>query len=334
MSAIANSISRLSSVPALYNTSDRIPEENIIKPKILFNDFVIEYLVRNAKRRSENYKRMYLNMLNQVDDFCKKNGIRNLYTNDIDMEFCENFVCYLQADRNLMQNTIKGTLEKLHAMLHKAALRGYPVNNTHDEVNISEEEVGAVYLSEEDITRLYYFKGLTRFQQEVLDHFIIGCCTGLRYSDYSRLNESNFDRESNFITIKTKKTGVVITVPMHKFVRTILKKYDYNLPKPRCNQYFNVAIKNICKKVGFVEPILWERTVGNKVVIKSMQKWEMISSHTARRSFATNMFLRKDIPVQRIMMITGHRSDRSFMKYIRVTREENAFTLQGHPFFQ
>jgi integrase len=121
---------------------------------------------------------------------------------------------------------------------------------------------------------------------------------------------------------------------MHKFVKSILKKYDYNLPKSRCNQYFNIAIKNICKKVGFTDPVLWERTVGNKVVTKTKQKWEMISSHTARRSFATNMFLRKDIPVQRIMMVTGHKSDRSFMKYIRVTREENAFTLQGHPFFQ
>lgn len=333
MGSLANSISRLSSTPTLYNVNDRIPEENIIKPKRLFNDFVIEYLVKNAKRRSENYKRMYVNMLNQVDDFCKKNGIKELYTNDIDVEFCENFVCYLQSDRNLMQNTIKGSIERLHSMLHKAALRGYPVNNTHDEVNLEEEEVGAVYLSTEDIIRLYHFKGLTRFQQEVLDLFIIGCCTGLRYSDYSRLNEGNFNKESNFITIKTKKTGVVITVPMHKFVRAILRKYDYKLPKPRCNQYFNVAIKQICKKVGFTESVLWERTVGNKVVVKTMEKWEMISSHTARRSFATNGFL-AGIPAQRLMQITGHKSDKSFMKYIRITREENAFSLQGHPFFQ
>ena len=121
---------------------------------------------------------------------------------------------------------------------------------------------------------------------------------------------------------------------MHSFVRDILKKYNYNLPKPRCITYFNKAVKEICKKIGFNEMILWERTVGTKVVSEMRPKWQMVSSHTARRSFATNMFLQKDIPTYRIMMITGHRSEKSFFKYIRVTREENAFALAEHPFFQ
>jgi integrase len=120
---------------------------------------------------------------------------------------------------------------------------------------------------------------------------------------------------------------------MHRFVREIVQRYNYNLPKPRCIQYFNRAVKEICKKVGLGEPILWERTVGTEVVKKELPKWELVSSHTARRSFATNMFL-LNIPTYRIMLITGHKSESSFFKYIRVTREENASTLQGHLFFQ
>jgi integrase len=275
-----------------------------------------------------------MNTVSHVIEYCQINDIKELYTNDIDMEFCENFIYFLQSDKNQMQNTVKGNLERVHAMLHKAALYGYPVNNTYEEIHVEEEEVSSVYFSMTEITRMFYYSGLTRFQREVLDHFLIGCLTGLRYSDYSRLNESNFIRETNQISIKTKKTGVAVTIPMHKFVREILKKYNYNLPKPRHIAYFNRSIKDISRKIGFNEKILWERTVGTKVVTEIKEKWQLVSSHTARRSFATNMFLQKDIPTYRIMLITGHRSEKSFFKYIRVTREENAFTLAGHPFFQ
>lgn len=294
-------------------------------------EFIREYLERS--HRPDRYKKMYLNTLDHLVSFTSKSGMKETLTDSIGMEFSENFVHYLRVERGLMQNTVKGHLERMNAMLHKAMLYGYSVDNTYKEVTVEEEEVSAVFLSMTEITRIYYFKGLTRFQDEVRDHFMLGCLTGLRYSDYSRLNESNFDRDSNMIRIKTQKTGVVVSVPMHKFVREILRKYDYDLPKPRCIQYFNRAIKEISKKVGLKETILWERTVGAEVVRKRLEKWEMISSHTARRSFATNMFL-QNVPTYRIMLITGHKSESSFFKYIRVTREENASTLQGHLFFQ
>lgn len=298
-----------------------------------FMEFVQDYL--NKSHRSDRYKLMYTNTINHIREFCRLNGvnINDVYTYSIGMEFCENFVYYLKAEKNLMQNTVKGHLERLQAMLQKAMLYGYCVDNTYKEVTVIEEEVGAVFLSMTEIIRIYYFDRLTRFQEEVRDHFIMGCMTGLRYSDYSRLNESNFDRDTNMIRIKTQKTGVVVSVPMHRFVREILRKYGYNLPKPRCIQYFNRCVKEICKKVGIDDPILWERTVGTEVVRKKIPKWELVSSHTARRSFATNMFL-QNIPTYRIMLITGHKSESSFFKYIRVTREENAATLAGHLFFQ
>lgn len=297
-----------------------------------FVEFVRNYLGKS--HRSDRYKRMYRNTLDHIISYCSKHDIdvTTLWTSSIGMEFSENFVYYLQ-ECGLMQNTVKGHLERMKAMLQKAMLYGYQVDNTYKEVTIEDEEVGSVSLSMTEITRIYYFERLTRLQKEIRDYLIVGCMTGLRYSDYSRLKDVNFDMSTNTIRIKTKKTGAVVTVPMHRFVREILLKYDYKLPKPRCIQSFNRSVKSICKKVGLTDPILWERTVGTEVVRKEMQKWEMISSHTARRSFATNMFL-QGIPVYRIMLITGHKSESSFFKYIRVTREENASTLSGHPFFQ
>lgn len=299
----------------------------------LFLSFVRSYLAKT--HRSERYKKMYRNTIDHLVQFCNKNNIDldTLFTNSIGVEFCENFVHYLKEDRQLMINTVKGHSERLNAMLQKAVLYGHKVNNTYKEVSVSEEEVSAIFLSMTEITRIYYFQNLTKVEKEIKDYFIIGCLTGLRYSDYSRLNSNNFDKITNTIRIKTQKTGAVVSIPMHKFVREILQKYDYKLPPARCIQQFNKIIKRICKKVGINDPVLWERTVGTKVIIKELQKWELVSSHTARRSFATNMFL-QNIPTYRIMMITGHKSESSFFKYIRVTREENAATLSGHLFFQ
>lgn len=301
--------------------------------KTLFLSFVRSYLGKT--HRSERYKKMYRNTIDHLVQFCNKNNIDldTLFTNSIGVEFCENFVHYLKEDRQLMINTVKGHSERLNAMLQKAVLYGHKVNNTYKEVSVSEEEVSAIFLSMTEITRIYYFQNLTKVEKEIKDYFIIGCLTGLRYSDYSRLNSNNFDKITNTIRIKTQKTGAVVSIPMHKFVREILQKYDYKLPAARCIQQFNKIIKRICKKVGINDSVLWERTVGTKVIIKQLQKWELVSSHTARRSFATNMFL-QNIPTYRIMMITGHKSESSFFKYIRVTREENAATLSGHLFFQ
>ena len=73
-------------------------------------------------------------------------------------------------------------------------------------------------------------------------------------------------------------------------------------------------------------------TKGGKVEKKSLPKFKLISTHTARRSFATNIFI-AGVPSISIMKITGHKSERSFLQYIRISQEENADNLIKHPFF-
>lgn len=325
-----NTATAMSPLVVRYNHAENLKEESITKGKILFADFVTRYINRN--NRPDHYKQSYLNLLNHISAYCELNQIESPYTNSVDIEFCEGFIAYLKA-ANMMQNTIKGHIEKLGAMLHKAVMYGYPINNTFREVKVPEEEASAVYFDTMEIARLYYYKGLTRFQQEIRDLFIVGCYTGLRYSDYSKLNESHFINHSTQIRIKTKKTGAVVQLPVQKFITEIMEKYGGQMPRAHCIQHFDRYIKLICHKVGFTDPVLYERTVGTQVVRKVLQKWEVISSHTARRSFATNAFLAGIQPF-RIMLITGHRSEKSFFRYIRITREENALSLSNHRFFQ
>uniref|UniRef100_UPI0025FE39B2 tyrosine-type recombinase/integrase n=1 Tax=uncultured Mucilaginibacter sp. TaxID=797541 RepID=UPI0025FE39B2 len=122
-------------------------------------------------------------------------------------------------------------------------------------------------------------------------------------------------------------------VPIHKYVREIMKKYkgltENSLPPTISNQKMNEYLKDVAKKAEFNELISLQYTKAGKEVITNVPKHDLISSHTARRSFATNMYL-DNFPTISIMAITGHTTESSFMKYIRVTPKEHAEKLKQH----
>ncbi|WP_303182189.1 tyrosine-type recombinase/integrase [uncultured Butyricimonas sp.] len=290
-------------------------------------DFIREYMAKS--HRPDHYKRMYLiaaNHLSAFGEYIEK----TIYTNTLNDEGLQEFVHFLQEQQNLMSSTVKGMIERVKAMLQRAYNGGYPVDPTFRDFIYRDDEINTIFLSMTDIARLYYFRGLKKNQEIVRDYFIIGCMTALRYSDYSRLTKDNFFEGK--ISIRTKKTKAPVVVPVHKFVREIMEKYNWELPKAKSIQYFNKVIKEICKKVGFTELIPYERRKGLYFTTTMRPKYELISSHTARRSAATNMFL-SGIPTLRIMKITAHRSEQIFYKYIKISNEENAITLSAHQFF-
>ena len=95
----------------------------------------------------------------------------------------------------------------------------------------------------------------------------------------------------------------------------------------------NDMIKDICCLAKINESVLINENIGGKNKQKTYKKWQLVSSHTARRSGATNMF-KAGIPSISIMKITGHTTEKSFMKYIKISAEENADLLSQHEFFK
>ena len=162
--------------------------------------------------------------------------------------------------------------------------------------------------------------------------FLIGCYTGLRFSDFTEINPENIVSNNTVIQVRTKKTGQRVSIPLHKTVRKILKKYKNNLPKAYTNQTMNEYLKEVVSLAGIKELIETTITKGGKVEKNVLPKFKLVSTHTARRSFATNLYL-AEVPSISIMKITGHKTERSFLQYIRVTQRENADKLLTHPFF-
>lgn len=159
--------------------------------------------------------------------------------------------------------------------------------------------------------------------------FLIGCYTGLRVSDFSRLREAHIGR---FITIKTKKTGTPVVIPIHPVVREIIDS-GFDLSDVVSDQKLNIHIKELCRLAGIDEEVLVNKNVGGRNTEVVLPKYKLVSSHTARRSFATNAY-KAGVPTLAIMKITGHKLESTFLKYIRVSAEENAEILSNHPFFR
>jgi len=294
----------------------------------LLTDFIGDMV--NKKNKSKSYKSQYSVLSKHVLGFSESMNCV-IYTNSITEDFLEDFIYYLQ-DLGMRNNTVKGLIEKIKAITKKAGNYGYAVNRTFDEVSVPEEETCSIALSMNEITRIYYYKGLTKKQSKIRDLFVVGCLTGMRYSDYSTLTSENI--QNDIIVKKTKKTGVTVHVPIHAYIHEIIQKYNGELPGDISIQHFNRTIKPICKKIGFTDTVVFTRTVGHEVVTQSYETWQVISSHTARRSAATNMYNSGRMKTLQIMLITGHTTEKNFFRYIKINREENAKTLSNDMFFR
>ena len=298
-----------------------------IRDKLLV-DFIMEMV--NKKNKSVSYKSQYKVLMKHVNEFSEKYDCM-IYTNSVTEDFIEDFIGYLR-DKNMRNNTVKGLIEKIKAMTKKAGNYGYAVNRTFDEISVPEEDTCSIALSMNEITRIYYYTGLTKKQEKIRDLFIVGCLTGMRYSDYSTLTSDNIQKD--IIIKKTKKTGETVNVPVHSYIKELLDKYDGELPKDISIQQFNRSIKTICKKIGLTDKVVFTRTVGHNVVTDTYEMWQVISSHTARRSAATNMYNSGRMKTLQIMLITGHTTEKNFFRYIKIGREENAKNISTDLFFR
>ncbi|WP_315820979.1 site-specific integrase [Paraflavitalea speifideaquila] len=161
----------------------------------------------------------------------------------------------------------------------------------------------------------------------VRDLFMIGCYTGLRVSDYNNIKPHHI--KGKYIDLYQRKTGERVVIPIHNTVKTIIAKYGGQTPPKISDQKINQYIKEICKLAEITETIEKQQTKGGEKVASVLEKWQLVTSHTARRSFATNM-TKQGIPIQLIMKITGHKKESVFLKYIKLSALEYAEILQKH----
>ena len=270
--------------------------------------------------------------LDKLKDFGVK-AKRKIDFDDINLEFYDDFVAYL-SECGYKRNYIGKQIRTLKTFLNEAMERGLTKNVAHKSRRFTapSEQVSNIYLSITELDELFALDLTSQPRLEnVRDLFVFGCYTGLRFSDFTRVKSQDIDLEEKLIEIQTQKTKEMVAIPIYPITEQIIAKYkdktQNSLPTPISNQKFNIYIKEVAQRLNTLNvKITEEFWLNGKRVVKTCLKWEKVSSHTARRSFATNMFI-LGYRAQNIMKITGHRTESSFMAYLKMSPRENAKSM-------
>ena len=269
--------------------------------------------------------------------------MHNILLSELDMnwyyEFIERSEQSGRAGETLSLNYISTLIKKAKRVLGYAEDNGHFVHSAYKSSSFKapQETASEIYLTEDELRRIrelelsseQYSLALTR------DLFMIGAYSGLRVSDYNRLTNDNLHSHngSEMLEVRCQKTKSVVVIPIHQVTKTILKKYDGSLPPNQNEQVMNRNLKTLGRLCGIDVEVVVETTKGGRMSAYKRPKYEMIKTHTARRSFCTNAYL-SGMDTLDIMALSGHKTEANFLKYIKVSGKERAKRIAEHKFFQ
>jgi site-specific recombinase XerD len=314
----------------MTNRGQSMPKETLIG---FIDQFVqdCESGVRLSPKRQKlkpssinSYKTTKGYLLKFQDHSKKVLTLKDFSQSDIDK-----FSDFLIIDEEFAMNThAKSMMDLLQIFKYAVKLKKIPAAKIVElEFDTRREETDSIYLTENEILELLEINDFDDpIHEQVRDVFVVGCFTAMRFSDYSTIDSSAI--RNNRLEFVQKKTGGKVTIPIHPVVNTILKKYDNALPKVPKNNEFNRIIKLVGEKLPCLHvPFTKQVTYGRELKELVDQKYNYLQTHTARRSFCSNEYLKGTDPLI-IMSISGHRSHKSFMRYIKVSGDQFADKLE------
>lgn len=305
-----------------------------------YSDFYIKklQLKRNDKTgglgSSKATVSKYATIKNKILSFEKHTGKRYQLT-DVNTAFRNEFLTYLLDVEQLSRNTSGRYLGFLKTVVLDAKKEGYKVSPQLSQFKAFKVKVKSIYLSIDELETIE----ATRFKDDSLniarDWLLIGCYIGQRAGDLLRLTKDNLTNIGGLecIELEQQKTKKRVLIPLHQKVKDILQSRNGNFPPSygktaqSAITIFNRKIKQVCLKSGLTTP-----TTGAKVNPDTNRKekgqfpkWQLVTSHICRRSFASNNYGKIPTPV--LMQITAHATETQFLEYIGKTSLDYAEQL-------
>ena len=263
-----------------------------------------------------------------------KGGNKNLDTLKYWIHKTEN-VRLIDVDYNWIQNFVESKLKEGYAestigkqvQYIKSILKFAEQNNIKIKSDVyyfkapSSKSINT-YLINEELELIYNYKCKNERLENVKKLFLLGCTTGLRVSDLMKIKDYSIN--DNFIEITTQKTNQSLLIPIDPRVKSYIPTL-----RPLAHPVFNRYLKELCELAKINKPTKgYIRGKGNKRVLGVYPKYKLISSHTMRRSFASNLYGK--VPTVVIMAITGHTTEKSFLTYIKKPQRDFAERLKEY----
>ena len=280
-------------------------------------------------------------------DYEKKRQKKVIKWENIDQQVADDFLKYCEEERGFLPSTINKFVISWRALIRYAGDR-YGIHNNVKAAKffnkVAEPNTVRPYLSEEELEALMAME-LDGLRAQVRDVFVIGVLTAQRVSDYANLTRANIGftpRGVKVLRIEQEKTGQLVTIPISAELDAILERYDFRPPHIGA-QILNRYVKDILRdlsetveslKTPFVVSlskaerdaekagkVKFDRNEEGQVV---RPKYELVTTHTARRTGATLMHLSGVLNDYQIMRVTGHKTPQIFAHYLSQSGDEIA----------
>lgn len=303
---------------------------------------------KNGKKYEQGTISSHTTCLKCLQEFDRINK-RTTYFTDINNTWYDEYVKFLLEEQEIFDregeldyvkeplgaNTIGSKhIKNLKFIMKRAHKEGISNSAEYDRDYFirPREDSFAIALSEIELHSIYKTSILNEKEQITKDLFLVGAYTCLRYSDFSIIKPNNFKtivrdgKTTEVIEKATHKTKDRATIPiLWDELKEILHRYNYNLPYISSIE-LNKNIKNIAQRAGINKIEEYHQTKGGITELINEPRYNLIASHTARRSGATNLILR-GYTYDEVRKLTGHSSNDMLKNYIKIDSEDNAVSM-------
>ena len=321
-------------VNSYYNPNE---QKKLPKELIKYIDTYIESKRNELSITSIKKINVTKHKLQRFETFRKK----IILIKDVDLNFKTEFEDYCLKEQ-YAPNTITREVRFIKTICYHAKYNGLETSYQLDKIKSKYTKVKSIYLNEDEIQIIENKKGLSNSLDNAKDWLLISCYTGQRVSDFLRFNKSMIRFEKNnegvskpLIEFTQKKTGKIMTIPLSQKVMDILNKRNAEFPHPISDQKYNQYIKEVCKLVGIKKKVKGSKKLEIEPDSKkyrkqsgTYEKWELVTSHIGRRSFATNYYGK--IPTSFLIYVTGHSTEAMFLDYIGKSNKDIAMELTNY----
>lgn len=320
------------------NTRDQYLNYYNENPKAEFRKLEIEVEDEELKNKKEytfiELFDKYLSHLksnDQIDTYKKLKTVKGkllklskskkvlLAFNELNQNFIDMYIEFLSKKEKLTNNTINKYIDNLKMFINWAVAREYYTHNPISKAKkLKSFQSEIIFLTEEELKNIEQLDlSHDKEKEKYRDIFIFGCYTGQRFSDYSTFDYNEvvgdfWERRQ----IKTKGKSIT-RIPLHPKAKNIIEKYrPTGFPKFDIHT-LNRNLKIIAELASIDDKIKIVKYQGNNRIEKAYSKYELITTHTARRTFIT-LSLLKGMSIEAIMKISGHSSYKEFKKYLSI----------------
>ncbi len=296
----------------------------------------IQYIIDNASTRKVTGRKELGLSINRIKGYVSFKNLFAIYQKkikkqvnflDINKSFVDKFINWLIKTKGYSMNYAGKQIDNLKTVCLDAAKLEIPTNPFVNMISSFSENDKDRFIQTLSFDELEQIQNADITKPELINArnwLLLGCEIGQRVGDLMSITDDNIRYVDDviFIDIIQQKTDKEVTIPIT--ASHIIDIIENDMPHKISVQKLNMYIKRVCKHAGIDEIVRGTKLNPEKrrKELNFYHKYELITSHSFRRSFASNYY--KKVPTAILINITGHSKESLFLTYINKREDKDA----------